>query len=99
MEDKAYIIIDDNDQRQRMEQKIDNILRPDGYKIKSFFFDPNDRDFWDEDKNMDLNKFMARLIYETNTYHINVIACDYEYSGNHINGVHLIHHLRKAGFL
>jgi hypothetical protein len=98
MEDKAYIIIDDNDQRQRMEQKIDNILRPDGYKIKSFFYDPNDKDFWDQNKDMDLSKFIAQILYDTKSYHINVIACDYEYSGNKFSGVGLIYHMRRAGF-
>ncbi len=99
MEHKAYIIIDDNDQKARMEQKINNVLRPDGYKIESFYYDPNDREFWDADQEMDLSKFTSKIIQETQTYHINVIACDYQYSGNKYNGVNIIHELRKSGFL
>lgn len=98
MEDKAYIIIDDNDQRQRMEQRINKILKPDGYKIKSFYFDPNDRAYWDEEKEMDLNKFMFKVSEETKSYHINVIASDYQFSGNRYNGIDIIHQFRKANF-
>lgn len=99
MEDKAYIIIDDNDQRQRMEQRIDSILRPDGYKIKSFYFNPNDREFWNEDKEMDVAKFISKIVEQTKTYHINVIACDYQFSGNQNNGIDIIDELRNAEFL
>lgn len=97
MEDKAYIVIDDNDQRQRMAQRIDNILTPDGYKIKSFFYNPLDREFWDEDKNLDLKKLVSKIVADTKTYHINVIASDYQFSDSTINGIDVIHELRNAG--
>lgn len=97
MEDKAYIVIDDNDQRMRMHQRIDSVLGPEGYKIKSFFFNPMDREFWDEDKNLDLHKLVDKILSETITYHINVIATDYQFSDSAINGIDVISELRKAG--
>jgi hypothetical protein len=96
MEHKAYIIIDDQDQVQTMEEQIDRVIRKDGYKIKHFYFNPIDRDFWDNDKQLDLDKFIKRILEETQTYGINAIGCDYEYSGitNH-NGLSIIKTLRE----
>jgi hypothetical protein len=99
MEDKAYIVIDDDDQRQRMAQRIDGILTPEGYKVKSFFYNPLDREYWDKDKNLDLKKLINKIVADTKTYHINVIASDYQFSGITINGIDIIHELRNVGLL
>lgn len=98
MEDKAYIIIDDEDQRTRMKQKIDDILRPDGYNIKAFFFNPTDKKYWDDNLEFDINKFIQDLREKTRSYHINVTACDYQFSGTNYNGVKLVKALRDNDF-
>lgn len=95
MEHKAYIIIDDQDQAQTMEEQIDRVIQKDGYDVKHFYFNPSDRYFWDNSRQLDLDKFIERILEETGTYYINAIGCDYEYSGisNH-NGLSVIKALR-----
>jgi hypothetical protein len=99
MEDKAYIVIDDESQTERMTNKIDKIISQDGYNIKSIYINPNDRDFWDNEKNLDLLKMISRIKELSRTHHINVIACDYNYSGNKFNGMHVIYELRNSHFV
>lgn len=100
MDSKAYVIIDDQDQALRMEVNIDNILSTKVGFLKSFFFNPIDRDFWNsfEEQEIDIEKFVKFIKNSTKGYHIDLIACDYEYVGSMFNGMDVISQLRNEGF-
>lgn len=98
MEDKSYIIIDDEDQRLRMDSLIDRKIRNDGFVAKSFYVNPIDRDYWGDDKDIDFTKVIESIQDMVKTHHINIIACDYQYNGSNFSGMDMVLALRKAEF-
>ncbi len=98
MEDRVIIVIDDNDQTKDVDEKIVQNLKRDGILVKSIIINPNTREFFNDNSDIDLEKLIEGVKQRAAGHHIDLVACDYELGEEHVNGFTVIEKLREERF-
>ncbi|WP_461630521.1 response regulator [Labilibaculum euxinus] len=94
MESKYFIVIDDKDQNKVINEGIIEKIRRDIPSIEYGFINLGLREFQTKEHLIDIDKVLERFVQLTDQKHIDLIACDYEFEGEKINGLDIIHSIR-----
>lgn len=95
--EKSLLLVDDSADHIAVLENISNHLREkEGINLSTYYLNPNDRVFWDEEKDPDLDLLVQGVKKELSTILPSLIVVDYYYSGADFNGLNLIEKLRES---
>lgn len=94
--ERAILLIDDGKEQKKVLQNIKTHLNAnESINLTTRFIDPNDREFWDESKDPDIDKLLAGINEKLRSIKPSLVVVDQFYSGNDkFKGLDVIEKLR-----
>lgn len=94
--EKVLLLIDDQkDHLVILDNIKSHLYRTESILLINKYINPNDRKFWNDNKDPDIDKLISGIISELNSLKPNLIIVDQYYSGNtNFNGIDVIEKLR-----
>lgn len=94
--EKVLLLIDDQNEHLVVLDNIKSILKTESILLINKYINPNDRIFWDDNRDPDINKLISGIINELNSLKPNLIIIDQYYSDNNkYKGIDVISRLRE----
>ncbi|WP_111672696.1 hypothetical protein [Algoriphagus litoralis] len=94
--EKTILLVDDTiSQKDVLNDLIKNIRRSEGINVIGHFVNPNNRNFWNDNKDPDIDKLTAGIAFKFTDSIADLIIIDQYYSDLTFNGLDLISKLRN----
>lgn len=96
--ERAILLIDDGKEQKQVLQNIKTHLNAnESINLTTRFINPNDREYWDESKDPDIDKLIAGINKELSSIKPSLVVVDQFYSGNDkFKGLDVIEKLRSV---